>query len=156
MRIGVFAGLAAATLLGACAEMEVATRPPPDYVQDVGARVAAVDWSRIESRTVKLDDFAFAPDALVFDREVPYRLSLENTGQGTHSFSAEGFFKAIAVRRVTTPQDTIETPALVNLEVPAHQTYVVDFLPVEAGVFDLRCSEPLHSLFGMTGKITIQ
>ncbi|HYG88824.1 MAG TPA: cupredoxin domain-containing protein [Azospirillum sp.] len=157
MRTGAFAGLAAVVLLAACAEKtQVATRPPSGYVQDVGAQVAAADWSKARSQTVKLDEFSFAPENLVFERGQPYRLNLENIGQRSHTFTSEGFFKDIAVRRVTTPQSTIETPALVNLDVPAHQTYVVEFVPVAAGTFDLECDKPLHSTFGMTGKITVR
>ena len=130
----------------ACApRTDVAQRPPPGYVENVAARVAAVDWQNATPVTVRLDEYAFQPD----------RLTLQNAGKRAHTFTSEGFFKAIAVRSVTTPQTVIQTPALVNLEIPAGQTDVVEFVPVEAGTFDLECTEPLHSTFGMTGGITV-
>ncbi|WP_448189154.1 cupredoxin domain-containing protein [Azospirillum sp. sgz301742] len=152
----IFVGLAMAALLGACAKTDIADRPPAGYVPDVGARVAAADWSKARTVVVTLNEYAFTPNALNFERDVPYRLTLENAGKGPHTFTSEGFFRAIAVRRVTTPQNTIETPSLVNLEVPSQQTTVIEFVPVDAGTFDLRCDEPLHSTFGMTGRITVR
>lgn len=151
-----FVGLAMAALLGACAKTYIADQPPAGYVPDVGARVAAVDWSKARTVVVTLNEYAFAPDALSFEHGVPYRLTLENVGKGAHTFTSEGFFRAIAVRRVTTPQSTIKTPSLVNLEVPAQQSTVIEFVPVSAGTFDLRCDEPLHSTFGMTGWISVR
>lgn len=151
------APLLMAALAAACApRTDVAQRPPPGYVEDVGARVAAVDWQKATPVTVRLDEYAFQPDRLSFDRGTPYRLTLQNAGKRAHTFTSEGFFKAIAVRSVTTPQSVIQTPALVNLEIPAGQTDVVEFVPVQAGTFDLECSEPLHSTFGMTGSITVR
>ncbi len=149
--------LAPALFLAGCgAGTDLAQRPPPGYVGDVGARVSAVDWARARPVTVQLDEFRFQPDRLAFERGAPYRLTLENHGSVAHTFTSEGFFKAIAVRRVTTAQGAVETPALVNLEIPAGQTDVVEFIPVEAGTYDLACHEPLHSSFGMTGTITVR
>lgn len=147
----------ATALLAACgAGTELAQGPPPGYVEDVGARVSAVDWRQAQGVTVRLDEFSFQPDRLGFDRGTPYRLSLENVGKRAHSFTSAGFFKAIAARRVTTPHGVVETPALVNLEVPAGETYVVEFVPVRAGAFELTCEEPLHTVFGMTGRLDIR
>lgn len=148
---------AAAAVLAACgAGTELVRGPPPGYVDDVAARVSAVDWQRARAVTVRLDEFSFQPDRLGFDRDTPYRLSLENVGKRPHSFTSAGFFKAIAARRVTTPQSVVETPALVDLEVPAGETYVVEFVPVKAGSYELTCEEPLHTLFGMTGRLDIR
>ncbi|QCO01069.1 cupredoxin domain-containing protein [Azospirillum argentinense] len=143
-------------LTGCGAGTDLAQRPPPGYVGDVATRVSAVDWAQARPVTVQLDEFQFQPDRLAFERGTPYRLTLENRGNVAHTFTSEGFFKAIAVRRVTTAQGAVETPALVNLEIPAGQTDVVEFVPVEAGTYDLACHEPLHSSFGMTGTITVR
>ncbi|MGY0712133.1 cupredoxin domain-containing protein [Azospirillum argentinense] len=143
-------------LTGCGAGTDLAQRPPPGYVGDVAARVSAVDWAQARPVTVQLDEFQFQPDRLAFERGTPYRLTLENRGTVAHTFTSEGFFKAIAVRRVTTAQGAVETPALVNLEIPAGQTDVVEFVPVQAGTYDLACHEPLHSSFGMTGTITVR
>lgn len=145
------------TLLMACAAgTDVAQSPPPGYVTDVESRIAGVNWQQATPVSVRLDEFSFQPDRMSFGQGKPYRLMLDNVGTRAHTFTSEGFFKAIAVRRVTTPQTVIQTPALVNLEVPPGETFVVEFVPVQAGTFDLKCSEPLHSSFGMTGSITIR
>ncbi|WP_448203179.1 cupredoxin domain-containing protein [Azospirillum sp. sgz302134] len=130
--------------------------PPPGYVGDVPSRVAAVDWTQEMPVTVRLVEFSFRPDQLSFDRGRPYRLALQNDGVGPHTFTSEGFFRAIAVRRVTTPQSVVDTPALVNLEIPPGETYVVEFVPVETGQFDVICQKPLHSSFGMHGTIIVR
>ena len=149
--------LATALILAGCGTgTDLAQRPPPGYVGDVAPRVAAVDWTQARPVTVQLSEFEFQPNRLTFERGTPYRLTLENRGNVAHTFTSEGFFKAIAVRRVTTPQGPVETPALVNLEIPAGQTDVVEFVPVQAGTYELDCHEPLHSSFGMTGAITVR
>lgn len=143
-------------LISACANTELAQRPPPGYVGDVASRVSAVNWEQARPVTVRLDEYAFQPDRLSFDRGTPYRLSLENVGKKAHTFTSEGFFKAVAARRVTTPQNVVDTPALVNLVVPAGETYVVEFVPVQAGTYPLTCEEPLHTTFGMSGTIAVR
>ncbi|MDQ2102659.1 cupredoxin domain-containing protein [Azospirillum isscasi] len=149
--------LATTLILAGCGTgTDLAQRPPPGYVGDVAARVAAVDWAQARPVTVELAEFAFQPEHLAFEQGVPYRLTLENRGNVAHTFTSEGFFKAIAVRRVTTPQGPVDTPALVNLEIPAGQTDVVEFVPVQAGTYALACHEPLHSSFGMTGTIAVR
>ena len=148
--------LPAVLLLAGCANTELTQRPPPGYVGDVASRVSAVNWEQAKPMTVRLDEYSFQPERLSFDQGTPYRLSLENVGKKSHTFTSEGFFKAIAARRVTTPQNAVETPALVNLVVPAGETYVVEFVPVQAGTYPLTCEEPLHTAFGMSGTITVR
>lgn len=148
----------AALILSACAgaETRTAATPPAGWVQDVSPRVAAADWNKARTVTVRMDEYSYAPETLALERGVPTRLRIENAGAKPHTYTATGFFKTIAVRRLTTPQGSVETPALLDIEVPARQTAEVEFIPLQSGTYELICDEPLHDVFGMTGKIAVK
>ncbi|HYD32823.1 MAG TPA: multicopper oxidase domain-containing protein [Azospirillaceae bacterium] len=144
-------------LLAACsAETAFRTAPAPGHVEDAPRRVAAIDWSRAVPVTVRLSEYTFEPAFLVFKQGQPYRLHLDNTGKRAHTFTSDGFFKAIAARRLTTPDGVVEQPYLQVIEVPPGEAAEVDFVAVRPGIFPLDCDEPLHGVFGMTGKIRVE
>lgn len=94
-------------------------------------------------------DYEFIPDHLIFQRDVPYRLHMENHGQKTHELTAPTFF-AIA---------TINNPDILNhdhTEVLMQPGDTKDlFLTAHvAGTYDLRCAD--HDWNGMVGGITVE
>jgi uncharacterized cupredoxin-like copper-binding protein len=131
--------LAAALLLASCATSKVLRPPaPPD-----------TDWSKAGTATVKLADFEFQPENLVLKARQPIRLVLVNTGSGEHDFSAPDFFSAVMYR----PGSVVGAEG--HIVVPEGQTKEVDIMPIAAGTYDLECTEFLHSLLGMSGKIAV-
>ena len=143
--------------LAGCAGGDVLlSEPPPDYLQDAGARVAAADWSETEKVMLELLEFRFEPAALVFRAGVPTRVTLENLGDRTHTFRSVGFFKAIATQKLVSADGEIATPYPETIEVPAGETKQLYFVPVTKGSYPLECSIPLHAVFGMEGQITIE
>ncbi|MHC4984396.1 MAG: hypothetical protein ACYTF6_14665, partial [Planctomycetota bacterium] len=72
----------------------ISAKPGPDYVQDAAERVAAADWSKARDVTIVLSEYKFAPADPIFQADRPYRLILRNSGERTHTFVSEGFFKA--------------------------------------------------------------
>ena len=143
--------------VAACAPGDVLlTEPPPGYVQEAPARVAAVEWSRAETETVALSEFRFAPQKLVFRCGAPYRLRIENWGNFTHTFNAEGFFEAIAVQKVRSGENETALPYVKNVVVAPREVKELYFLAVVPGSYDLRCSVILHDVLGMTGTVEIR
>lgn len=143
--------------MSACAPGEVLlTEPPPGYVKDAPARVAAAEWSKAETLTVALSEYRFTPQELVFRKGAPYRLRIENRGDGTHTFDAEGFFGAIAVQKLRAGGSETALPYVKNIVVARGQAKDLYFVAVTPGTYDLECSVPFHDTFGMTGRIVIR
>ena len=96
-------------LSGCVAAVDEFADAPADYVEDIAERVAAVEWSEAEVVTVSLTEYAFSPARLSLAANRPYRVILKNEGQATHTFVSAEFFKAIAARRLETPDGVIAT-----------------------------------------------
>ncbi len=107
------------------------------------------DWSKAETMTVKLSDFEFSPAYVGLRLGMPVRLILVNEGSGKHDFSAPEFFSTVTYR----PGSVV--PAEGRIEVPKNETKEVDLLPLTAGSYKLKCTEFLHSFFGMRGIIEV-
>lgn len=149
------AGVALA--LAGCASGDIVLdRPGADYVRDVSARVAAVEWSLAETVTVDLSEHRFEPANLVLDEGVGYRLILRNTGDRRHTFVSEDFFKSIAVHKLISAAGVIERPSLKVIEVLPGESKELHLVAVRPGVYDLKCSVFLHESFGMHGQITVR
>jgi len=134
---------------------KVSDKPGPGYIQDAAARVAAADWSKARDVTIVLSEYKFAPADPIFQADRPYRLILRNSGERTHTFVSEGFFKAIAAQKLVSPSGTVTTPALETIELAPGEEKQLYFIPVTRGAYSLECSVFLHDTFGMEGEITI-
>jgi len=108
-----------------------------------------VSCSKPQTVTLDMQDYKFIPDRLVFQRDVHYRLHLENHGKETHEVTAPTFFASA----------DIDNPDMLN-----HDRTEIVMQPGEAkdvyltarkpGTYDLRCSD--HDWAGMTGGITVE
>ena len=130
-------------------------KPEAGYVADAAARVASVDWTKTETITVSLSEFAFSPSTLTFRVNAPYRLVLKNVGRQTHFFVSEGFFNAIATHKLRSPDAEVTSPYLKELAVAPGITKELLFVPIKPGTYELGCTALFHAGFGMTGTITI-
>ena len=95
--------LAAASALAVAACAGVLPEPATthaEFISEVTADLATVDWAGARQAKVTLLEYAFAPRELVFHEGVPYRLLLTNIGSADHYFTAAHFFRAIVVRGV--------------------------------------------------------
>ncbi len=145
-----------ALFLAACAGPEIADESVrAEYLQDAAARVAAVDWSAAETAEVVLDEYSFAPSKLAFRAGTAYRLSLRNTGRSTHYFGSSDFFKAVAVRQVTSAKGDSTEPYLVAIKLGPGERKELFFVAVAKGGYRLECTVLGHAAFGMTGTIRI-
>jgi uncharacterized cupredoxin-like copper-binding protein len=109
--------------------------------------------SQSEPRTVTLDlfmiDYKFIPNHLTFERDVHYRLHMENHGKETHEVTAPTFFG-------TTEIDNPEVLNRERTEVVMQPGESKDLLLTahKPGTYDLRCSD--HDWNGMVGGITVE
>lgn len=128
-----------------------------DYVQDAPQRVKAADWSRMQTMSVSLTEFAFSPSTLVFQEGIPYKLEILNKGTIKHYFTSEGFFKAIATRKIQSNADgEIKAPYFSAIEVFPGRSLDLYFIPVKKGTYDLKCTIEGHAEKGMVGQIRIE
>ncbi|PWC91093.1 MULTISPECIES: cupredoxin domain-containing protein [unclassified Azospirillum] len=144
------------TMAGCAAGTAVETVAPPGYIADAPARTAGVDWTGAEPVNVAMQEYSYQPTTLVFQAGRPYRLHIENHGGTSHTFSSEGYFRAIAARSLTTTKGMVQNPYVKDIEIAPGQSADLAFVPVSPGNYKLSCHEPLHETFGMTGNISIQ
>ena len=112
--------LLAVYMLAGCSALrtDVRSEAPPGYQADGRRRSpASVDWSKVQTVTVGMNEYNYVPSSLNFEAGKPYRLHLGNSGSKSHSFSSEPFFKSIAARRLTTKDGTVEAPFIQELVV---------------------------------------
>jgi len=131
--------------LAACAA------PPPVVA---GPEAPGTDWAAAETREIRLDEYAFAPERIALAAGRPVRLRLVNRGARPHDFTAPAFFAAAA----TPPGDPVALALRAaggSVDVPAGAVREVVVLPLRAGTYPLDCDKPLHGMFGMTGEIAV-
>jgi uncharacterized cupredoxin-like copper-binding protein len=127
------------------------------YVRDAADRVKAADWSKMETATVTMTDFAFNPATIVFRQGVPYKLVIENKGVQKHYFTAEEFFRAIATRKLQSNIDgEVKAPFFSAIEVYPGRTLDLYFIPEKTGSYHLICTVEGHAEMGMKGEIRIE
>ncbi len=84
--------LLAAVVLGGCQGR--------GYVRDPRPWAEARDWSEAEPVRVALAEHSFSPQVLELQENTAYALEIANVGAEPHDFSAQEFFRAVAVGRV--------------------------------------------------------
>jgi len=127
------------------------------YVRDAADRVKAADWSKMETVTVAMTDYAFTPPSVVFRQGVPYKLVIENKGTEKHYFTAENFFRVIATRKLQSNSDgEVKAPYFSAIEVYPGRSLDLYFIPVKPGTYPLICTIEGHESMGMKGEIRIE
>lgn len=135
-------------LIIGCAEIQ--------YVKDTPEKVKAADWSKMQTITVSLTEYKFIPSELSFKRNIPYRLIIKNDGKEKHYFVSEGFFEAIALRKVQSSDGEVKAPYITAVEVYPEKSMEIYFVPDKVGTYDLICTTEGHAERGMKGKIEIK
>ena len=144
--------MALAFLALAMAGVPVDAKPP----QDFGKALAAADWSKTETVTVTLSEYAFTPSPLVFKEGVPTKLVIKNAGKEHHYFVSEQFFKQIATRKVQSSDGEFKAPFFTAVEVYAGKTAEWFLIPMKKGTYDLLCTVKGHAEHGMKGTIEVR
>jgi uncharacterized cupredoxin-like copper-binding protein len=113
------------------------------------ASAAEIDWSRAHQITLITVEYAFEPSHLRFQRDVTYRLHVENHGRELHELTSPDFFKSVELRDAEplTPEHT---------EIVLHPGEQKDFYFVthRSGHYDVWCAD--HDWAGMKGDIAVE
>ncbi|MBI5342697.1 MAG: hypothetical protein HZB63_05190 [Deltaproteobacteria bacterium] len=139
-------------LAAAMAGVSVGAEIPPEFSR----ALAAADWSRMETVTVNLSEYAFSPSPVVFKEGVPTKLVLRNAGKEHHYFVSEQFFRNVATRKVQSSDGEVKAPYFTAVEVYAGKTMEWFLVPMKKGTFDLLCTVKGHAEHGMKGTIEIR
>jgi uncharacterized cupredoxin-like copper-binding protein len=150
--------LLAGCLLAGCTALrtDVRSEAPPGYQADAASKAASIDWSKVQTVSVGMNEYNYLPSSLNFEAGKPYRLHLENSGTKSHTFSSPPFFKSIAARRLTTKERVVEAPFIQELVVAPGLAADLDLVALSPGNYPLVCNEPLHEVFGMSGTIHVR
>lgn len=123
---------------------------------DLAKALAGSDWSKMETVTVTMTEYAFSPSTIILKESVPTRLVLKNAGKEAHYFVAEQFFKMITTRKVQGSDGEIKAPYFTAVEVYPGKMLEWFFVPAQKGVYDLLCTVKGHAEHGMKGKIEVR
>lgn len=118
--------------------------------------VKDTDWTKIQTLNVSLEEYKFIPDKMIFRIGIPYKLVLKNNGKEKHYYTAQDFFKSIALRKVQTKDGEVKANYLTAVEVYPNKEIEIYFVPIKEGNFELTCTIEGHSEKGMVGKIIVE
>lgn len=124
--------------------------------KEYGKALAAADWSKMETVTVTLSEYAFSPSHLVFKAGVPTKLVIKNAGKEHHYFVSEQFFRNVATRKVQSSDGEFKAPFFTAVEVYAGKTAEWFLIPMKKGTYDLLCTVKGHAEHGMKGTIEVR
>lgn len=144
------------TILQKGMDMEPEGFPALSGTRGALEKVKAADWSKLQTVIVSLTEYKFIPTQLVFKIDTPYKLILRNDGKEKHYFVSEGFFRAIALRKVQSSDGEVKAPYITAIEVYPGRSMEIYFIPDREGIYDLTCTTEGHAEKGMTGKIRIE
>jgi len=127
------------------------------YVSNPGdfASKTAVNWNEMTTVRVDLTEMAFTPKNLTFEAGKPYKLEVRNSGEVKHEFTANSFFRSIALRKLEDGQAEIKLPFLSEVEVFAGKQADLYFVPLIPGTYEMLCEITGHREAGMEGTITV-
>lgn len=152
-------------LLGAVISCDSGPTAPAPRPVKASEWVAAADWSAATVVTVTMAEvspssYVFQPSTLTFEAGKPYvlRILSPSVNLAKHYFSPEGagnFYRAIATRKIQTPNAEYKAPYFDEVELLVGGTLEIYFVPVLPGTYDFVCTIPGHKSLGMFGQITI-
>ncbi len=125
------------------------------YLSNAGDFVSAADWDSMVTVTVEMDEYSYEPHDLTFVAGTPYKLEIVNIGESKHYFTAEKFFRSIALRKAQTSEGEFKAPYMKAVEVFPGDQVDIYFVAVYPGIYDVVCPIPGHTEAGMTGDITV-
>lgn len=152
----IFAGAVAALVSGCTAADDTFGNPGDGYPESAARIADAADWSQAQTVVVELSEFGYSPKTLALHEGQPYALELTNTGLIAHRFVAHTFFRSIAVRGIVYAEGEAGYPALEAVFLRPQESKTLYFVPVTPGDYQLSCDQPLHTMFGMVGRILIE
>lgn len=96
--------------------------------------------------TITLASHYFQPNPIHLAGGVPFRLIFTNRSGKTHNFKAPAFFRSARILRGAAPRGEVE--------LRRGRGTVIMLIPAR-GRYKVHCSQPFHSMLGMTGRIIV-
>lgn len=96
--------------------------------------------------TILLGSHFYQPNPIYLAGGVPVRLVFQNRAGKAHSFKAPEFFRASRLLSGQLPSGEIE--------LKRGRGAVVHLIPAR-GQYRVHCTEPFHTMLGMTGRIIV-
>jgi len=115
------------------------------------AAQTAPDWSKAETLTVSLSNYAFTPATLYLKANQPYKLVFTSTVMKDHDFNAPELFAAGLIA----PEDSGKV-SKGTVEVDDGGTVAVHFMPTRPGTYNFNCDHFMHAMLGMKGSAVVQ
>lgn len=125
------------------------------WVLDNEERVAAADWSTMETVHIELGEFFFKPDNIWLRVDHPYKLVFDNPGAVKHEATAGDFFRTAALRKVEDASGEFKAPLLLEVEVFADKETEIYLIPTMAGEYEMICEIEENLEAGMHGHIVV-
>jgi plastocyanin len=109
------------------------------------------DWSKAETLTVSMSNYAFTPATLYLKANQPYKLVFTSTVMKDHDFNAPELFAAGLID----PEDAGKV-SKGTVEVDDGGTVAVHFMPTRPGTYNFNCDHFMHAMLGMKGSAVVQ
>ncbi len=100
---------------------------------------------------VEMSEFHYAPAEIDLLQGHRYVFHITNTGGVAHDLEAKDFFQTVQLA----PEAAAKLSGG-RIELAKGETLDVAFVTSKPGVFEMHCTHPLHSVFGMKGKIVVR
>lgn len=121
------------------------------FAAPAGAQTAP-DWSKAQTVTINLSNFAFAPSTLNLRAGQPYHLVFTSGVSRDHDFSAQELFGS----GIVADADKSKISEDGEVDIDGGETVTVDFMPQKRGTYRFECTHFLHALMGMHGQAIVQ
>ena len=96
--------------------------------------------------TITLASHHYQPNPIYLAGGVPTRIIFQNRSGKTHDFKAPEFFRGARIYRGAAPN------GVVTLQ--KGRGTVIDLIPAR-GRYRVHCTQPFHTMLGMTGRIIV-
>lgn len=137
------------------------TATAQEYVTNAAEIVKAADWKKMETVTIEMGEQGeklwYNPKEVKLKANQPYKLVLVNKGKKKHYFTAEQFYRSMALRKVETKDGEVKAPYITAIELKENGgTVEIYAVPVKSGTYDVICTIDDHKDRGMFGTIVVE
>lgn len=95
---------------------------------------------------ITLASHFYQPNPIYLAGGVPVRLIFNNRSGKTHDFKAPAFFRSARILRGSVPRGEVE--------LKGGRGTIVILIPAR-GQYRVHCTQPFHTVLGMTGRIVV-
>jgi uncharacterized cupredoxin-like copper-binding protein len=96
--------------------------------------------------TITLGSHFYQPNPIYLAGGVPVRLIFQNRAGKTHDFKSPAFFRSSRILSGSVPRGEIE--------LRGGRGTIVELIP-RRGTYRVHCTQPFHTVLGMTGRIIV-